>query len=124
NPVGAGALKNANDLSKNVVSFNYEAQLLDNKLKTNLFAKIYQQSLTSTTYNGSSVNGEVVVNKNVVRDNRSNTGYGIAAAYSLFPRIVLIASAERALRMPGDDEIFGSPDQNILSSPSLRPERS
>ncbi|WP_257658768.1 TonB-dependent receptor [Parapedobacter lycopersici] len=124
NPVGSGALKNTNDLSKNVVSFNYEAQVLDSKLKTNLFAKIYQQSLTSTTYNGSSVNGEVVVNKNVVRDNRSNTGFGLAAAYSLFPRIVLITSAERAIRMPGDDEIFGSPDQNILSSPSLKPERS
>src|SRR5690606_14357177 len=124
NPVGAGALTNTNDLSKNVLSFNYEAQTLGNKLQTNVFAKLYQQTLTSTTYNASSVDGELVINKNVVRDNRSNTGYGIAAAYTLFPRIVLIASAERALRMPGDDEIFGSPDQNILSSPSLRPERS
>jgi len=124
NPVGAGALTNTNDLSKNVLSFNYEAQTLGNKLQTNVFAKLYQQTLTSTTYNASSVDGELVINKNVVRDNRSNTGYGIAAAYTLFPRVVLIASAERALRMPGDDEIFGSPDQNILSSPSLRPERS
>ena len=124
NPVGNGALRNSNDLSKNVLSFNYEAQTFSNKLRTNLFAKIYQQSLTSTTYNGSLINDQVVVSKDVVRDNRSNTGFGIAASYSLTPQAVIITSAERAIRMPADDEIFGSPDQNVLASPSLQPERS
>lgn len=124
NPLGNSALKNANDLSKNVLSFNYEAQTLDNKLRTNLFAKTYQQSLTSTIYSGSYVDEQFVVTKNVARDNRANTGYGLAASYSLLPKIIIITSAERAVRMPGDDEIFGSPDQNILSSPSLKPERS
>ncbi|WP_257669305.1 TonB-dependent receptor [Parapedobacter tibetensis] len=124
NPLGDGALKNSNDLSKNVLSFNYEAQTFNNRLRTNLFAKIYQQSLTSIAYNGSQVDGQVVIIKDVVHDNRSNTGYGFAASYSLFPRMIIITSAERAVRMPGDNEIFGSPDQNVLASPALKPERS
>jgi len=122
NPVGDNALKSSNDLSKNVLSFNYEAQTFQNKLTTNLFAKLYQQSLGTTSYSGSVVNGQFVVNKDVRRDNRTNTGYGLAVAYALFPRIILITSAERAVRMPEDNEIFGSPDQNILASPALKPE--
>src|SRR5690606_5941652 len=40
NPMGPNALKSTNDLSKNVLSLNYEAQTLKNRLRTNLFAKI------------------------------------------------------------------------------------
>jgi len=122
NPVASNSLKSSNDLSKHVISFNYEAQTMSNKLRTNVFAKIYQQSIASTTYSASSVNGEIVITENITRDSRSNTGYGAAISYSLLPRAILIASAERAVRMPEDDAIFGSPDQNVLANPNLNPE--
>ena len=122
NPVGADALKSTNDLSKNVLSFNYEAQTFQNRLRTNLFAKLYQQSLASLTYKGAVVDGEAVITEDRVKDNRTNTGYGLAVSYSITPKTILITSAERAVRMPHDNEIFGNPDQNVLPSPALQPE--
>src|SRR5690606_30981283 len=122
NPVVANALKSSNDLSKNVLSFNYEAQMFKNRLRTNLFTKIYQQSLASLTYKGTVVDGQAVITEDRVKDSRSNTGYGIAVSYSITPKTILITSAERAVRMPHDNEIFGNPDQNVLPSPALQPE--
>src|SRR5690606_26052991 len=86
NPMGPDALKSSNDLSTNVLSFNYEAQTLNNRLRTNLFAKIYQQSLASLTYKGSIVDGQAVITEDRVKDNRANTGYGLAVSYSIVPK--------------------------------------
>lgn len=122
NPVGPNALRSANDLSKQVFSLNYEAQTFQNRLRTNLFIKRYQQSLTSLTYNGSIVDGQAVITEVVKRDNRHNTGYGMAVSYAITPKTLLITSAERAVRMPHDNEILGNPDQNVLPSPALQPE--
>jgi outer membrane cobalamin receptor len=120
--IGDNAVKGKNDLSKNVFSFNYESQLLNNKLTTNLFAKVYQQQIARVSPVVSVVNGQNVVNMETISDSRSATGYGFAASYALMPRMFLIGSTEHAVRMPGDNEIFGSPDDNIQSNPTLRPE--
>ncbi|WP_262249933.1 TonB-dependent receptor [Parapedobacter soli] len=122
NPMGPDALKSTNGLSKNVFSFNYEAQTFKGRLRTNAFAKIYQQSVQSLTYKGSVINGQAVITENRIEDSRSNTGYGLAVSYSITPKTVLITSAERAVRMPHDNEIFGNPDQNVLASPAIQPE--
>lgn len=121
-PAGNSGLKSSNDLSKNVFSLSYEAQTFGNRLRTNLFAKIYQQSLRSLEYKASVVNGEAAISKDLRRDKRHGTGYGLAVSYSLRPDLFLITSAERAVRMPHDNEIFGNPDQNVLPSPGLDPE--
>src|SRR5690606_22245002 len=109
NPMGPNALKSSNDLSKNVLSFNYEAQTFKNRLRTNVFAKLYQQSVGSLIYKGSIVNGERVITTDRLKDSRTNTGYGAAVSYSITPKTILITSAERAVRMPHDNEIFGNP---------------
>lgn len=121
-PVGPDALRSSNDLSKNVFSFNYEAQMFGDRLRTNLFVKRYQQSLMSLTYRGTVADGGAVINEDVVRDTRHHMGYGAAVSYALTPIVMLITSAERAVRMPGGNEIFGNPDQNLLPSPALQPE--
>src|SRR5690606_22847455 len=121
-PAGNSGLKSSNDLSKNVFSLSYEAQTFGNRLRTNLFAKIYQQSLRSLEYKASVVNGEAAISKDLRRDKRHGTGYGLAVSYSLRPDLFLITSAERAVRMPHDNEIFGNPDQNVLPSPAIQPE--
>lgn len=122
NPMGENALKSTNGLSKNVLSFNYEAQTFRNRLRTNLFAKIYQQSVSGLTYKGSVVDGQAAITEHLVEDSRSNTGYGLAVSYSITSKTILITSAERAVRMPHDNEIFGNPDQNVLPSPAIQPE--
>lgn len=119
---GNTGINSSNDLAKNVISFNYEAQTLNNKLTTNLFYKIYQQSIGSNIFRSIIENDQTVIVKDEMKDNRTNTGYGLAASYRLFDRVVLLASAERAVRMPVDMETFGSPEDNVLANPGISPE--
>lgn len=119
---GNTGINSSNDLAKNVVSFNYEAQTFNNKLTTNLFYKIYQQSIASHSYTGVIENGQTRIVENVSKDNRVNYGYGLAASYKLFNRLILLASGERAVRMPVDVETFGSPEDNVLANPGISPE--
>jgi outer membrane receptor protein involved in Fe transport len=60
----------------------------------------------------------------VTKDNRSFTGYGFAASYALMPNLVLISSAEKAVRMPSDGEIFGNPTDNLNANSNIKPETS
>ena len=119
---GNTGINSSNDLAKNVLSFNYEAQTFNNKLTTNLFYKIYQQSIASHSYTGVIENGQTKIVENVSKDNRVNYGYGLAASYKLFNRLILLASGERAVRMPVDVETFGSPEDNVLANPGISPE--
>ncbi|MCX2480299.1 TonB-dependent receptor [Pedobacter sp. MC2016-15] len=120
--VGDNAVKGSNDLSKNVFSLNYEAQWLNNRLTTNIFGKSYQQKIGRVSPIVTVVNGQNVVNMETISDSRTATGYGLAVSYALTPKVILISSTERAVRMAADNEIFGSPDENIQANPTLRPE--
>lgn len=110
------------DLSKNVLSLNYEAQTFAHKLRTNLFTKLYQQQIARVTPYQETVNGDPVVKIDRTTDDRSTMGYGLAVSYALTPQISLISSAEKAVRMPAEAEIFGGPEENIVANPLLRPE--
>ncbi len=121
-PVGNTLFKSKSDLIKNVVSFNYEAQTFQNRLKTNLFVKYYQQETGRTVPNVEVVNGENVVKSVTTNDTRNTTGYGLAASYAIIPRVIIIGSTERAVRMPAETEIFGDPSDNVVSNPGIRPE--
>ena len=121
-PVANGSLKTISDLQKQITAFNYEAQLFGDQLKTNLFLKYYQQNVGRTTPVVSTVGGQSVVNTERSDKKIDATGFGLAASYSLNPKVVLIASAEQAVRMPGDTEILGDPNENVLSNFSIRPE--
>ncbi len=120
--VASSPLKQVSDLAKNVTALNYEAQVWNDKLKTNLFAKYYQQNLGKTTYSVSAVNGVNDLASINQEGKVDAIGYGFAASYTLIPRIILIGSAEQAVRMPGETEILGDPNENVLSNFSIRPE--
>jgi len=121
-PLENGSLKTVSDLAKNVTAFNYETQIYQNRLKTNTFVKYYQQSLGRTTPVISVVGGGNVVSMERADVKVDATGYGLATSFTAVPRVVLIGSAEQAVRMPGDTEIMGDPNENILSNYSIRPE--
>src|SRR5690606_295920 len=55
-------------------------------------------------------------------DNRNTVGYGLAASFAVKPNLVLITSAEKAVRMPDESEIFGDQAQNMTANLSIRPE--
>lgn len=110
------------DLVKNVLAFNYEAQLYKDRLRTNVFVKHYIQDITNLSPGRQVVNGQHVFVRNELKNNKTTTGYGGAISYTLNPKIILIGSTERAVRMPAEAEIFGSADENIIANLTIRPE--
>ncbi|OJY87205.1 MAG: TonB-dependent receptor [Sphingobacteriales bacterium 40-81] len=121
-PVDNNTLKTKSDLYKNVVALNYEGQTISNKLKTNLFVKYYQQNVGRNSPVVSVVDGKNVVTMVKTDGKVGATGYGLAASYTVVPRVIIIGSAERAVRMPGESEILGDPNENVLSNFTIRPE--
>lgn len=114
----------SSDMITNVSALTYEVDAFQNRLKTSAFAKYYQQKIDRTEPVSRTINGVPTRIENVTKDNRSFTGYGFAASYALMSNLVLISSAEKAVRMPSDGEIFGNPTDNLNSNPTIKPETS
>lgn len=122
NPHIGNPLLSSNDVKNGVYSFNYEVNEFNNRLTANVFYKLYQQSLSNTIYRINTVNDEQVVSKDVLKDNRLNTGFGIALSYQVLPKLYALASTERAVRMADENEIFGNPEGNVLQNIGIKPE--
>lgn len=110
------------NLTKNITSFAYEAKWFDQKLKTNAFTKHYVQGLEKIRPTMKVIDG---VNQRV--DERTENqftyvGYGGAVSYLLRPAIVLLGSAEEAIRLPSEAETFGDVGENIVENTGLQPE--
>ena len=111
-----------NDLQKNVLALNYEAGFFKDRLKTNLFGKRYMQDMTMLNPTRKLINGQNTFVREEIKSNKSITGYGLAVSYAITPKYIFIASAEKAVRMPSETEIFGSPDENVTANVGIRPE--
>lgn len=110
---------------KQIIAANYESMFFSQRLKTNIFYKIYNQkvALTEVRYArhptaGYSIHTQV---HNRVID---HSGYGFTLSYRLFPKIVFIASAEKAYRLPGITELLGNTSEMVNANYSLLPEHS
>ncbi len=109
-------------LVKNVAALAYEFTGLDSKLKSNLFGKYYQQSIDRMDPVLVNQGGELVKVEDRLVSSRHTTGYGLALSYLAAQKFTLLASAEKAVRMPSENEIFGSPGDNIVENIGIRPE--
>lgn len=112
------------DLTKNVSALSYEMDAFDGRLRTNLFGKYYQQRISRMDPVSQVINGQATRVERITSDNRNTTGYGLAASYALQRNLVIIASAEKAVRMPGESEIFGNQAENLLPNTTIKPELS
>lgn len=112
------------DFTKNVSSLGYELNAFNNKLKTSVFGKYYYQAIRQEVPQLVTANGQTTVVLNVTDGIKKDFGYGMAASYYLLPQLMVMASAEKAVRMPNENEIFGTPGENIVANPALRPENS
>ncbi len=113
------------DLRKNIYSLTYEFNAFDDRLKTSLFGKHYQQktiSIDPAIETDADGNNQVV--DEVVSSNKEYDGYGFALSYVLFPNITLLTSAEKAVRLPSETEIFGNDGDNVVANSSIDPEQS
>ncbi|MDF0717680.1 TonB-dependent receptor [Muricauda sp. 334s03] len=117
--------KGTRDLRKNIFSLTYEFDAFNNRLKTSLFGKHYQQKTTSidpAIETDAEGNNQVV--DEVVSSNKEYDGYGFALSYALLPNITLLTSAEKAVRLPNETEIFGNDGDNVVANSSIDPEQS
>jgi len=109
-------------LTKNITGLAYEMKAFDARLKTNLFSKYYTQNIEKTKPTLKEIDGV----KTRVDERYSNKydyiGYGIAASYLVKPAITVLASYEKAIRLPIDSEIFGDVGENIVENNSLQAE--
>lgn len=113
------------DLHKNILSLTYELNAFNDRLKTNLFGKYYQQKTISVDPEiQRNPDGSRQIVDDVVSSNKKYEGYGFAASYELSPTITLLASAEKAVRLPNETEIFGNDGDNVVANASINPEQS
>ncbi|PAM91685.1 TonB-dependent receptor [Flavobacterium sp. IR1] len=110
------------DLQKLVSSLAYEMEAFDSRLKTSIFGKYYEQKIKQRDPVLTTVGNQTTVREEVIQNTTSTFGYGLAASYIIIPKVMLITSAERAVRMPSENEVFGSPGENVIGSSSIKPE--
>lgn len=112
----------SSDIYKNIVSLSYELNAFDEKFKLNVFGKHYLQKVLNTKPVFNDDNTEVI--DEVYESNNDYTGYGFASSYIVVPEITLLLSAERAIRLPSENEVFGDAGDNLLPNLTIRPETS
>jgi len=108
-----------NVLTTNIWAMNYESELYNGKLKTNIFGKyaIYQTDQKSPKAD----NAGALVYENS-RTTRDNKGFGGTLSYQPINNGYLIISAEKSFIMPTDRHIYGEPENNLLANPNILPE--
>lgn len=111
-------------LHKNITSLSYELNVFNNKLKASVFGKNYQQHIERTNPTVETIDDEPTYVEDVVSNNTSIQGYGVATSYQISPLITVLASAEKAVRLPTENEVFGDAGDNIIENPNIRPETS
>ncbi len=110
------------DLNKNIFSATYEFNAFNEKLKANVFGKYYQQETVNIDPEINEDTNEI--EDDVTRANTKDQGYGLTVSHTIFPKIILLASAEKAVRLPNESEVFGNDGDNVVANPSIRPELS
>lgn len=112
------------DASKNITSLTYEFVGFEKRLKTSLFGKYYRQKLERMNPTVEAVNGVSTRVENILKSNNDAKGYGIAISYAILPTFTVLTSAEKAIRLPNENEVFGDATENILANPNLKYESS
>ncbi|WP_082048521.1 TonB-dependent receptor [Neotamlana nanhaiensis] len=119
------AFTGTRDLHKNIYSLTYELTAFDKKLKTSTFVKFYQQKRISKDPEiQQDDQGKDIIVDEIVSSNKKYTGYGFAGSYAIIPEVTLLASAEKAIRLPNETEVFGNDGDNVIPNPFINPESS
>ncbi|MBD1424389.1 TonB-dependent receptor [Sphingobacterium arenae] len=107
------------DLTTNIFSANYETELLDGKLRTNLFGK-YMRYHSIQHIPVEDVNGTMRYDRR--KSTNDNKGFGGTLSYQAIKDGFVIISAEKAYIMPTERHIYGEPEMNLLPNPGILPE--
>lgn len=120
--VRENTFKGTRDLHKNIFSATYELNTLQGKLRSSVFGKFYQQkTVNSDPFINDQTNE---IEQDITTATVNDQGYGFALSYAIVPDITLLTSAEKAIRLPNETEVFGNDGDNVVANPSIRPELS
>lgn len=112
------------DLQKHITSLSYQFSAFNDKLKTSVFGKNYRQTIERMNPIVQTINGQPTRVEDVVQSKKDINGYGVTLSYASYPKIILLSSAERGVRLPNEDEVFGDAGDNISENPNIKPETS
>ena len=110
------------DLTKNISSFAYELKAFETRLRASVFGKYYQQKIDRMDPVLVVTGGESTRREDRISSNKTTTGYGGALSYAIKSNVYILTSAEKAVRLPSEEEVFGSPGENIVENFGIRPE--
>ena len=110
------------DLNKNIGALTYELTAHENRLKASFFSKYYQQKIERMNPKVQNSNGVPTRVEDVVSSDKNVMGYGGAFSYAVFPMVTLLTSAEKAVRLPTENEVFGDSGDNISENPNIKAE--
>jgi len=110
------------DLTKNITSVAYELKAFSSRLKANVFGKHYQQKIERLDPKLITTNGEQTRIEERANSKKTTTGYGAAFSYAVKSNLYILISGEKAVRLPSENEVFGSPGENIVENFGIRPE--
>jgi outer membrane receptor protein involved in Fe transport len=112
------------NLEKNITSLAYELQAFKSRFKSSLFGKFYRQGIDRMDPVLRVTDGQSTRTENRTTSSKKATGYGMALSFAITPQYTVLASAEKAVRLPSENEVFGSPGENIVENFGIRPEMS
>lgn len=122
NPVDKKMVTNSQVLT-NIFAANYESQLFNNKLRTNLMGKYTLNNTTRVSPEIIQENDATIVNRITQKSSHGNYGYGATVSYNIIPLLYIIGSTENAYVMPTESQLYGDIEHNILENPRLTPEK-
>jgi len=123
-PAVENALKEEREYSKSILALSFENLAFNEKLRTSVFAKSYYIDRTSKlrTRTSNTSTATIVIEENNISSN--DLGYGGSISYTFSPKFTVFGSAEKAIRLPEANEVFGNVAANVNASVNLKPEHS
>ncbi|WP_298630941.1 TonB-dependent receptor [uncultured Porphyromonas sp.] len=107
---------------KSIASLSLEDSWLEGRLKNSLFYKQYYQQVHAIMELINPTTGKL--ENTPVESVTTFHGVGGTLSYKVLDGLYLHASAERAIRLPSELELFGNAASNVSQMPNLKPERS
>ncbi|OEK09568.1 hypothetical protein A8C32_12760 [Flavivirga aquatica] len=108
--------------NRSILGINYEIKALDNKLKTSIFYKYFNQNIRIIEYKRN--DNSTAIELNDVDRTVDANGFGFTIAYHLLPKVLIQVSGENSFRLPVARELFGNLAENLEANFNLEPEKS
>ncbi|WP_225035876.1 TonB-dependent receptor domain-containing protein [Winogradskyella sp. SM1960] len=123
-PAAENALREEREYLKSILTVSFENKAFDEKLRTSVFGKSYYMNRTSKlrTRSSNSSTATISIEENTISSNEF--GFGGSISYSFSPKLTVFGSAEKAIRLPEANEVFGNVAANLNASINLKPEHS